>query len=176
MPQLLLISGVPCTGKTLLGSYLAEERGYIHIDAERDNGADFDRVGIHRAWDEFLTTGRGRVFVDAAARIGKPIVLNWGMPMNFLPIVPALQAGGVEAWWLCADRASARIAFNEREKKKPERERIPLGCFDAQMDEIEGHWPQIQEIFGKNMLQGLRSDGSQRPATELWSEISARSR
>jgi len=176
MPQLLLISGVPCTGKTLLGSYLAEERGYIHIDAERDNGADFDRVGIHRAWDEFLNTDRGQVFVDAAARLRKPIVLNWGMPMNFLPILPALQVAGVKAWWLCGDRAAARIAFIERENNKPERERIPVGCFDGQMDEIERHWPQIQEIFGENVLEGLRPDGSQRPAAELWDEISARSR
>jgi hypothetical protein len=175
MPQ-LLISGVPCTGKSLLGSYLADEQGYIHIDAERDNGADFDRAGIHREWDEFLGTGRVQIFVDAAARLGKPIILNWGMPMNFLPIVPALQAAGIGTWWLCADRALARIAFIERENKKPERERIPVECFDAQMDEIEGHWSQIQEIFGKNMLQGLRPDGSQRPAAELWNEISARSR
>lgn len=176
MPQLLLVSGVPCTGKSLLGSYLARERGYIHIDAERDHGADFDRAGIHREWDEFLNTGLGQAFVDAAARLGKPIVLNWGMPMNFLPIGPALQAAGMEAWWLYADRAAARSAFIKREEKKPERERIPVGCFDAQMDKIEERWPQIQEIFGKNILQGLRPDGSQRPAEELWDEISARSR
>ncbi|SRR6266581_1165727 len=176
MAELLLISGVPCTGKSLLGSYLADERGYIHIDAERDNGVDFDRTCIHREWDEFLGTGQGKIFVDAAARLGKPMVLNWGMPMNFLPIVPALQAAGMGAWWLCADRALARIAFIEREKRKPERERIPVECFHTQMDEIETHWPQIQEIFEKNMLQGLRPDGSQRPAEELWHEISARSR
>jgi hypothetical protein len=175
MPH-LLISGVPCTGKSLLGSYLVDEQGYIHIDAERDNGADFDRAGIHREWDEFLGTGRGQIFVDAAARLGKPIILNWGMPMNFLPIVPALQAAGISAWWLFADRALARMAFIEREKRKPERVRISVGCFDAQMDEIEGHRPQIQEIFGRNMLQGLRPDGSQRPAAELWNEISAQCR
>jgi hypothetical protein len=176
MPQLLLISGVPCTGKTLLGSYLADEHGYIHIDAERNNGADFDRTGIHREWDEFLHTGRGNIFVDAAVSLGKPMILNWGMPMNFLPIVPALQAAGMGAWWLRADRALARIAFTEREKRKPERERIPGGCFDAQMDEIEKHWPQVQEVFQKHMVQGLSSDGSQRPAAELWDEIAGRSR
>jgi hypothetical protein len=174
MPQLLFISGEPCTGKSLLGSYLADERGYIHIDAERDHGVDFDRVGIHQEWEGFLRTRQGHTFVRAIARLGKPIILDWGMRMNFLSIVPPLQGAGMEAWWLCADRALARIAFIKREEKKPERERIPVSRFDAQMDAIEEHWPQIQEIFGQNMLQGLRPDGSQRPAAELWGEISAR--
>jgi len=170
-PRLLFISGVPCTGKTLLGSYLADEHGYVHIDAERNNGADFDRAAIHREWDEFLNTGRAGTFIDAAARLEKPVILNWGMPMNFLPVVPALKAAGMEAWWLRADRALARVAFIEREKRKPESERIPTPCFDLQMGEIEKHWTQIQQEFQDHLVEGLRADGSQRSAAELWNEI-----
>ena len=102
------------------------------------------------------------------------MVLNWGLPMKFLRVVTALQAAGVDTWWLRADRVPARRAFIEREKKKPERERIPVECFDRQMDEIEQHWSRIEQIFGKNMVDGLKADGSQRPPDELWAEIDAR--
>ena len=54
----LFIAGVPATGKSLLGQWLAENHGYIHIDAERDGGADLDRVGIHNKWDDLISTGR----------------------------------------------------------------------------------------------------------------------
>ncbi len=61
----LFVAGVPATGKSWLGRWLAEERGYVHIDAERDGGADLDRAGVHREWDELISTCRATRFVEA---------------------------------------------------------------------------------------------------------------
>src|SRR6266550_4458377 len=116
MARKLFISGVPATGKTWLSSWLADTQGYVHIDAEKEHGADLDRTNV--------------------------------------------------------DRDQARTAFIEREEKKPEHERIPVECFDRQMDEIEQHWSEIEHIFGTNMVDGLKPDGSQRDPPELWAEIS----
>jgi shikimate kinase len=41
MTKHLFIAGVPATGKTWLGSWLAAERGYRHIGAEKNDGIDF---------------------------------------------------------------------------------------------------------------------------------------
>ena len=172
MARKLFISGVPATGKTWLSSWLADTQGYVHIDAEKEHGADLDRTNLHREWDELLGTGKANKFMAAAERLKRPLVLNWGFPMRYLMAVTALQEAGVELWWLHADRDQARTAFIEREEKKPEHERIPVECFDRQMDEIEQHWSEIEHIFGTNMVDGLKPDGSQRDPPELWAEIS----
>lgn len=169
-----LISGVPAAGKTWLGNWLANKRGYVHIDAEKDYGTDFDHAGVHAEWDDFLRTGRAAGFVAAVGHLGKSLVLNWGLPSDALFIVPALQAEGVEAWWIHADRSQARTAFVERENKKPEGKRISVELFDQQMDQIERHWLLIERLFGKRMIEGLKTDGSQRLPEDLWTEITAR--
>src|SRR5437867_12670284 len=109
----LFVAGVPATGKTWLGCWLAE-RGYIHIDAEKNQGADFDRVGLHGAWDQLIAARQALPFVKAANALGKPVVVNWGFRLCYLYVVTALQSEGVAAWWLHANREQARAAFVAR--------------------------------------------------------------
>lgn len=97
------------------------------------------------------------------------------MPMNYLFVVTALQPAGIPAWWIGADPDHARKAFVAREAKKPERKRIPVGCFEAQMSEILRQCSLLDRVFGKNMVDGLNADGSQRAPGELWAEIERRS-
>ena len=61
MIRSLFISGVPCTGKTWLGSWLAEHEGFIHVDAEKNNGSDLDKAGIPHEWDLALKSGPPKV-------------------------------------------------------------------------------------------------------------------
>jgi hypothetical protein len=39
------------------------------------------------------------------------------------------------------------------------------------MDAIEREWTHIESVFGSQIIDGLRPDGSQRPPSELWREI-----
>ena len=160
------IGGVPATGKSWLGSWLAAERGYLHIDAERNNGSNFDTADAHREWDELVATGRARSFLGAIARLSKPVVVNWGFPTRCLYVVAALQEEGVQAWWFKADRAQARAAFEKRGG-------LDVRCFDRQMNDIDREWSSIKSVFGRQMVSGLHPDGSQRRPEDLWSEINA---
>jgi hypothetical protein len=45
--------------------------------------------------------------------------------------------------------------------------------FDKQMDDIEREWLLIATVFGSNIVNGLRPDGSQRTPQEIWRDISA---
>ena len=162
----IFLAGVPATGKTWLGSWLAEQRGYVHIDAERNGGSDFDAHGLHEAWDEVIATGRADGFVAAADRLGKSVVVNWGFPTCYLYVVSALQSAGVDAWWLQAERTLARAAFTARGGIDPR-------CFEKQMDDIEREWLLISPVFGSKIVDGLRSDGTQRTPAELWAEMAA---
>lgn len=165
----LFISGVPATGKTWLGTWLAEKQGYVHIDAEKDGGSDFDGVGIHSEFDELLATGRANALVRGMERIGKPVVLNWGMRMEDLFVVTALQEERVGTWWLRADREPARKAFIDRGGIDPK-------FFDSQMAQIERYASLLCLVFKDRIIEGLQQDGSQRHPKDLWAEITARSR
>jgi hypothetical protein len=160
----LFIGGVPATGKTWLGNWLAAERGYLHIDAEVQNGTDFDKVDAHREWDELINTGHAKGFLDAVERLVKPVVLNWGLPTRYLYVVAVLQEQGFQAWWLHGDRSQARTAFLARGG-------IDVRCFDTQMNDIEREWSLIKLVFGSRIVSGLKTDGSQRRPQDLWSEI-----
>lgn len=161
----LFVAGVPATGKSWLGQWLAEEHGYVHIDAERDGGADFDRARVHYEWDELISTGRATKFVNAICRLPSSVVVNWGFPTRYLYVVSALQAEGIRAWWFHAPRNLARRAFVARGGIAPV-------CFDSQMADIEREWLLIKSVFRPCIVEGLRSDGSQRTPEEIWREIS----
>jgi putative component of membrane protein insertase Oxa1/YidC/SpoIIIJ protein YidD len=162
----LFIGGVPATGKSRLGQWLAENHGYVHIDAEIDKGVDFDKAGVHSEWDDLISTGRATKFVKAIGRLRSPVVINWGFPTCFLYVVNALQAEGVHTWWLNAQRNLARQAFVARGRFDP-------SCFDRQMADIEREWLLISSVFGPRIVEGLRSDGSQRKPEDIWCEICA---
>lgn len=149
----LFVAGVPATGKSWLGQWLAKEHGYLHIDADRDRGADFDRAGVHNEWDELISTGRASAFVQAIGRLPKPVIVNWGFPTRYLYVVSALQAEGVRTWWFHAQRHLARQAFVARGG-------IDLVYFDRQMDDIDREWLLIASVFGSHVVEGLHSDGS----------------
>jgi len=121
-----------------------------------------------------MRTGRAGNFVAAINCRGQPMVLNWGLPMEALFVVAALQAEGVRTWWFRGQRDQARKGFIEREQKKPEAQRIPVERFDRQMDQIDRHWLLIERLFGERMIDGLQLDGDQRKPEDLWAEITAR--
>jgi hypothetical protein len=166
-PYHLFLAGVPATGKSWLGQWLAEQHGYLHIDAERDRGADFDRAGVHEDWQDLLATGRARRFLAAINELHRPVIVNWGFPTRFLYVVVGLQAEGVHTWWFKAETEAARRAFVERGGIDPV-------LFDRQMADINREWLLIKFVFGPRIVEALRHDGTQRRPEELWSEISAR--
>lgn len=164
MNEHLFVAGVPATGKSWLGWWLAETYEYVHIDAEKDAGSDFDRAGVRDEWKELVATGRAHNFVAAVGGVGKRFIINWGFPTRFLYVVSALQVAGVRAWWLHGDRAHARKAFMTRGG-------IDLLCFERQMDDIAREWSLIASVFGPHIVEGLDANGSQRTPEDIWSEI-----
>jgi hypothetical protein len=163
----LFVAGVPATGKSWLGQWLAEKHGYLHIDAERDGGIDFDRVGVHEEWDDLISTRSARKFIAAISEKGKPVIVNWGFPTDFLYVVVALKAEGVDTWWFNGESKVARQAFVRRGGIDPV-------YFDRQMADIKREWSRIVPVFQPRLVEALRKDGAQRTPEELWTEMCAR--
>lgn len=117
--RLLLVTGIPCSGKTTVGRHLEAEHGFVHLDVEL-----------------LISTGRASEFgarLRAALGRGVDVVITWGFwPGKDDPFIRELQRASFRMVWLDGDREVARRLFIERDAPSDVR------LFDAQMRRIEG--------------------------------------
>jgi hypothetical protein len=139
--KLILLTGIPGTGKTTTGRYLAERHGFRHLDFE-------DGVAL----PEMVRYGeRGlRQQIAAMKRRRQSVVVSWGfVPDVQLPIVKLMRGLGFQWVWLDGDRAAARRAFLTRGG-------VAEPLLDIQMDKIDRHIdlaalkPRIVNPFDEN--------------------------
>jgi hypothetical protein len=104
----ILISGIPATGKSTFARYLAEKHSFAHYDLE-----------CHpRGWpvpelrDTWVASRSD--FVAQAHKHHDRIALDWGFPVHCLPWVQELQAHGARLIWFDGDVVRARQQFVKR--------------------------------------------------------------
>lgn len=148
-PLLLLISGVPATGKTTFASWLAENRGFLAADVERGG---LGPLGLQSEWDEAVGRGRPAGLTAALGALHQPVALDWGYPTNSLPFVEALCSAGVDAWWFDGDWAAARRHFIERGT-------VPVDALDRQMANIQAAWPRLAAFYGGRIIHTVDAEG-----------------
>jgi len=119
----ILVSGIPATGKTAFARHLAREHGFAHYDMERPQG--WPRPELHRIWD----TDRGAFVAQIRKNHGR-VVLDWGFPICCLSWVKQLQDQGVRLIWFDGNIDRAREAFEERGGSD-------VKYFDKQVKEIQ---------------------------------------
>ena len=162
MHDILLISGVPASGKSYFCEWLERTAFFLHFDVEKDGR--LEQRGLKLLWDRCFTMGTPGPFFKALRALGSPVVLNWGFPPEWLSVVAALKREGVSIWWFDADHAAARRAFIERGD-------VPLECFDRQMPKIVRAWPSIKTLFEPNIVATLNADGKRSSPEELFRRI-----
>jgi hypothetical protein len=165
MSALMLLSGVPATGKSSLGRWLEAHHGFAHIDVE--NGG-LNRFGLSPAWRQMYRSRPPDVtaFVEGLRKLGRPVALDWGFPVQRLPIVRALHEAGVTAWWFDGDRAAARLAFLQRGT-------VSVEALDRQMRGIEVHQPFLDDFYDGRIIRAINAGGSFAPADSIFATLSA---
>jgi hypothetical protein len=119
---LLLITGIPATGKTKVGNFLRDNKGFVHVDFEDPQAWPSQ---LQRQW------GTPRELVDYLKNMKRPIVVTWG----FMPgssdeaVVRYFQEAGFTLIWFDGNREAARRAFIARGT-------VPTQALDAQMVRI----------------------------------------
>lgn len=121
---IVLLSGIPATGKSEFARYLARERGFAHYDLER-----YPRGWPHPELKGIWDTDR-RDFILKIRQHHDRVVLDWGFPTSCLSWVRQLQGQGVRLIWFDGDVGSARMAFVRRGG-------IDVRCFDEQVKRIQ---------------------------------------
>lgn len=115
--MLILIAGIPGTGKTTIGNYLEKHYGYHHLDVE-----DFIRNFSHLP--DFPLRG--------------DFVGTWGFMPNETQfvVIDYLRKNGYVLFWFDGDRKIAFNHFIERERKN-NREIIAIEEFNRQIARID---------------------------------------
>lgn len=104
----ILLSGIPATGKSEFARHLAREHGFAHYDLER-----YPRGWPHPELMDLWTKDRAD-FVTRVRQLHDRIALDWGFPVSCLSWVQELQAQGVRLVWFDGDVCRAREAFLQR--------------------------------------------------------------
>lgn len=95
----LLLIGTPGTGKRPVGHYLAEHRGYVHLDFEDEA----TRTGLLTRTDDDLKDQFAVLAAD-----GRGVVITWAAgPVAQLRDVGRLRSFGLEPIWFDSDRGAA---------------------------------------------------------------------
>jgi hypothetical protein len=154
--NLLLLSGIPASGKSSLGRYLAREHTYAHYDLEcYPHGWPHPELKL--LWDsshvDFVTQLRTR---------HRRIVLDWGFPPLLMQWVDELLTIGVRLVWFAADVHKARTLFIQRGGQ-------PVTDFDAQVQAIlEAGLPASLQCL---KVQGLDFAGIPRDPSEIFLDV-----
>jgi ATPase family associated with various cellular activities (AAA). len=101
--RLLLLTGIPATGKTRIGNRLSESYGFNHLDFEDPTTLDTylgqGEAGLRRAVKELKKTGHD-------------VVITWGfLPDVQLAFVRVLRSLGFTWVWFDGNRAAARREY-----------------------------------------------------------------
>lgn len=143
-PFVVLISGIPASGKSSYGRWLAREKGFMHLDVEQPGV--LRQTGLEAQWNDMFAAASVELFVKALRLAGPPVVLDWGFPPRCLSIVEALKNAGVDIWWFDGDRRAARESFLSRGS-------VSVHALDVQMAATEKAWPGIQAVFGSRLIE-----------------------
>jgi hypothetical protein len=152
--DLLLITGIPGTGKTTYGDKFAREFGFLHYDLEDPQTSNHIFANPLRFLDEILNEKRN-------------VVVTWGFGPDDGPsisFVQHLRGAGFRWIWFDGDRPAALREFQKRAT-------VPEIALYVQMYRIENS--KLVERLKPTVINSFDGRGQFKPAKELLVEIRA---
>lgn len=92
MGRLLIVSGVPASGKSSYCAWLARQ-GWAFVNHDDANSSPRE---IDQMWWRCVTSGRAGDFVGIVQRRSQEVVVEYGFPLAWLPAVQQLKAAGAQ--------------------------------------------------------------------------------
>jgi len=142
-PRIILISGVPGTGKTTIGNYLESQRKFVHFDIEKV-----------MKLPNFNT-------------LNENTILTWGFnpedPVSVGYIKDFVNSGRMMIW-LDGNRDASKKAFIDRKT-------VSLARYEEQMERITRQEKKIYSEFSPRVINPFDSFGHFKPCEEIAIEI-----
>jgi len=133
-PTRLLVTGVPCAGKTTFARWLASEHAFTAFLADHDQNWTVDLV--------------------AAVNDGKDVILDYGIPAGSIPTVRQwlIQDLGFQAWWFDADPEASLEVFVARQDHPATR-----ADWVRYMDGLRTHADEYASLYDDRVIRTLDS-------------------
>ncbi|HTX95066.1 MAG TPA: hypothetical protein VME67_09565 [Mycobacterium sp.] len=142
---LILLSGRPGSGKTEVGKWLAENRGFIHIETDTYAGL----ATLNGLLGGFQCPGGAAVVHDRARALGEKVVIEWGFrPKTEFHFVRQLRLAGFDPWWLDRNEKAARQGYMEAKGDS-----APMHLYWEQVNAIEAAWPKLEKFYGDHIIR-----------------------
>jgi len=158
----ILLAGIPAAGKSHFGRWLENRHDFLHFDVEKDGR--LRALGLEPAWMNCFQADDVSPFIDALRHLGRPILLNWGFPVNWLPLVERLKQNGVVLWWFEADAEHAISEFIRRGD-------VSLAAFERQMKALADSHEVIEAVFRPNIITTLDDEGRRMEPEEIYRRV-----
>ncbi len=170
--HLVILWGVPGTGKSTFARWLVQEMGYEHVetDAAVLHGPG---TALQRAW---MVAGNARgveAFIEAVEGNLIPVVVEYGMwaTDDSLRRLDDLRQLGAEPWWFDGDRAAAMEAWRDENQKtgRPFADEAWGGVVAV----IDANWAMVQGFFGPRIMRTIEAGGRHVPPAETYQAMLA---
>jgi len=150
----IIISGVPCSGKTRFGDWLRDVCGYAHINLEDES------LYVQQVIGPSLLKG----FPCWLSSTTQKVVVTWGFPPNdgCYRVIRAFEDSGFTPWWFDSDFQLARARYVARDG-----EERAQAYFDPQAQRIAEEKQRLELLYQKRRLATLASSGYLTPQTIL---------
>ena len=150
----ILLTGVPGTGKTTTGEFLASEHNFYHQDMEINEYEPIRKAKVNIP--DFLEK----------LRTHQNIVVTWGFgPFTDRPVITSLIEDGYQIFWLDGDRIASFTNFMHREKHNDQMEYM----YYLQMMNIVSS--NIIELLKPVLINPFLENGKFRSISEVTNEI-----
>ena len=165
--RLLLLAGVPATGKSTFAGRLHAERGYFKFVLEEiiPARASKDEAEVWKLWQEAVQTSDASRLVKKLRNLPGPVVVEWGFPINQACIrcVESMKQNGMRLLWFECPDDVARDRFVERAT-------VPVAAFDIQMPRIRANYDSITAL-GPEIVDVISPQGMSKTVEEIEAEI-----
>jgi hypothetical protein len=154
---LLLLSGCPGVGKTEMGNWLVEHRGFIHVETDAEWGTWGPLVCSSQSPEAAAETR------ERARALGPNVVIEWGFKVGLLGCVRQLQDAGFDAWWLDGDEEAARQGYMKRRGNSP----AVMAAYWAQTRDIQAARLELESFYGDHIIRTVASGPTYLPYAEI---------
>jgi len=165
--QIVLLCGIPSSGKTEFGKYLKDKHGYTYISIDGGTWPDNNLRGLwSKVFDEKRQYQNVEKFVCYLYENYENVVLEWNFPMDKIETVALLERQWCIALWFLCNTFVAKEKYIEKNGSNSGH------LFDKRIKEIEDSVTTLNKRLKPTIINVLKGDKGFKTMEEVYSDFS----
>lgn len=164
--RIILLCGIPGSGKTAFGKYLHDKHGHTYTSLE---GKEWEDKKMQSLWDNIFTAKRQHYAVEKFVCYlhdnYENVVLDWGFSMDQMDVASSLRSESCYIVWFTCNIATARKRFLKRNKNS-------ATYFDTQIKIIQENNKKIADRLKPKVIDVLKENRTDKTMEDIYSDFS----